>query len=143
MTRTVPDTITRTTDLPHPIERVWSAITDPAEVGSWFADTASWELREGAAMTMTWSRYGTAPGVILAVEPMRRFAFRWGGDGQPLDAAHSTVVEWTLVPNAIGGTTLTVVESGFATLHNGPDQIVENTDGWTDQFENLARHLHG
>jgi len=34
---TIPDTIERTTDLPHPVERVWAALTDPAEFGRWFS----------------------------------------------------------------------------------------------------------
>src|SRR5690606_37704998 len=107
---TIPDTIERTEELPHPVERVWAALTDPAEFGRWFADSASWELREGAPITMSWAEHGTAPGHIVAVEPMTRFAFRWGSEGRPLEPGQSTLVEWTLAPNAHGGTTLTVVE---------------------------------
>jgi len=33
------------------------------------------------------------------------------------------------------------VESGFATLYNGPDQFKDNTQGWKEQFENIARYL--
>ena len=140
---TIPDTIERTTELPHPVERVWAALTDPALFGSWFSDTAEWELREGAPMEIRWTEHGLAPGVIVAVEPMTRFAFRWGSDGEPLDAEHSTLVEWTLEPNADGGTTLTLIESGFATLHNGPEQIVDNTQGWREQFDAIAAYLAG
>lgn len=53
----------------------------------------------------------------------------------------STLVEWTLTPNDDGGTILTVVESGFATLYNGHEQIVDNTGGWREQFDNIARYL--
>lgn len=144
MTHTeTPDTIERTTELPHPVERVWAALTDPSEFERWFCQSASWELREGAPMTFRWDHYGTAPGVIVAVEPMTRFAFRWGSDDRPLEPGQSTVVEFTLRPNAEGGTTLTVRESGFATLYNGPEQIVDNTQGWREQFDNLARYLAG
>ena len=34
---------------PHPIERVWRAITDPAELARWFIPTTKWELQEGGA----------------------------------------------------------------------------------------------
>lgn len=140
---TIPDTIERTQELPHPVERVWAALTDPAEFGRWFADSASWELHEGAPITMSWAEHGTAPGVIVAVEPMTRFAFRWGSEDRPLEPGQSTLVEWTLAPNPHGGTTLTVVESGFAALYNGPEQIVDNTQGWQEQFDNIARYLAG
>jgi uncharacterized protein YndB with AHSA1/START domain len=140
---TIPDTIERSTELPHPVDRVWAALTDPAEFGRWFSQSASWELREGAPMTMTWDEHGTAPGVIVAVEPTTRFAYRWGSEDRPLEPGQSTLVEWTLAPNADGGTTLSVVESGFATLYNGPQQIVDNTGGWKEQFDNITRYLAG
>jgi uncharacterized protein YndB with AHSA1/START domain len=140
---TIPDTIERTADLPHPVDRVWAALTDPTEFGRWFSQSASWELREGAPMTMTWDEHGSAPGVIVAVEPKTRFAYRWGSEDRPLEPGQSTLVEWTLTSNDDGGTTLTVVESGFATLYNGPEQIVDNTGGWGEQFENIARYLAG
>ena len=139
----IPDTIERTTELPHPVERVWAALTDPQQFGSWFADDAAWELREGAPMEIRWHEHGLAPGLIVTVEPMSRFAFRWGADGEPLDPELSTLVEWTLGGAADGGTTLTLVESGFRTLHNGPDQIVDNTTGWREQFDALSAHLAG
>ena len=138
---TIPDTIERTTDLPHPVERVWAALTDPAEFGRWFSQEASWELRPGAPMVMRWEQYGTAPGVIVAVEPMTRFAYRWGSEDRPLEPGQSTLVEWTLEPSGDGGTRLQVIESGFATLYNGPDQFKDNTQGWEEQFENIARYL--
>jgi uncharacterized protein YndB with AHSA1/START domain len=140
---TIPDTIERTATLPHPVERVWAALTSPAEFGRWFCESAAWELREDAPMTMRWDAHGTAPGVIVTVEPMTRFAYRWGSPDRPLEPGQSTLVDWSLTPNADGSTTLTVVESGFATLYNGPEQIVDNTHGWGEQFDNLASYLAG
>ena len=142
-TTKVPDTIERTIDLPHPVERVWAALTDPAEFGRWFSQEAEWELRPGAPMRMRWDEHGTAPGAIVAVEPMTRFAYRWGSEDRPLEPGQSNLVTWTLAPTADGGTTLTVVESGFATLYNGPEQIVSNRQGWEEQFGNITRYLAG
>lgn len=144
MTNTaIPDTIERTTELPHPVGRVWAALTDPAQFSRWFSETAAWELREGAPMTMGWDEHGIAPAVIVVVEPETRFAYRWGSEDRPLEPGQSTLVEWTLQPNGEGGTTLTVVESGFAALYNGPEQIVDNREGWRHQFDNIARYLAG
>lgn len=138
---TIPDIIERTAEFPQPIERVWAALTDPVEFGRWFAESASWELRTGAPMTMSWTEHGTALGVIVTVEPMTRFAYRWGSEDRPLESGQSTLVEWTLAPKTDGGTTLTVIESGFATLYNGAEQIVNNTHGWQEQFDNIGRYL--
>jgi uncharacterized protein YndB with AHSA1/START domain len=138
---TIPDTIERSTELPHPVEQVWAAITDPAEFGRWFSEEAEWELRPGAPMVLRWKQWGTAPGVIVAVEPKTRFVYRWGTEDRPLEPGQSTLVEWTLAPSDSGGTTLTVVESGFATLFNGPEQIESNTQGWAEQFDNITRYL--
>jgi uncharacterized protein YndB with AHSA1/START domain len=140
---TIPDTIERTTDLPHPVDRVWAALTDPAEFGRWFSQEASWDLAPGAPMTMRWDEYGTSVGIIVEVTPTTRFASRWGSEDRPLEPGQSTLVEWTLEPNAAGGTTLKVLESGFATLYNGPEQIKDNTGGWQEQFENITRYLAG
>ena len=140
---TIPDTIERTTELPQPVERVWSALTDPAEFGRWFSQEAAWDLEPGAPMTMRWDQYGTSVGVIVEVTPTTRFAYRWGSEDRPLEDGQSTLVTWTLAPADGGGTTLTVVESGFATLYNGPEQIKDNTGGWQEQFENITAYLAG
>ena len=140
---TIPDTIERATDLPQDVDRVWAALTDPAEFGRWFSQEASWELAAGAPMTMRWDEHGTSVGVIVEVTPKSCFAYRWGSEDRPLEDGQSTLVTWTLEPSAAGGTTLKVVESGFATLYNGPEQIVDNTGGWAEQFDNITRYLAG
>lgn len=90
---TIPDTIERTTELPHPVDRVWDAITDPAEFGRWFAQSASWDLREGAPMTMRWDEHGTAPGVIVAVEPPT--ASPTGGDPRTAPSSRGRARWWS------------------------------------------------
>jgi uncharacterized protein YndB with AHSA1/START domain len=67
---------------PHPIDRVWTTITDPAEMAHWFpAPEVSIEPRTGGTI-----RFGGDPhtddltGTVLAWEPPSRLAFSWGGD---------------------------------------------------------------
>jgi uncharacterized protein YndB with AHSA1/START domain len=54
---------------PHPIERVWRAITDAAELAEWFIPPTRWELKVGAAYRMHDDGFS---GKILAVEPPTR-----------------------------------------------------------------------
>jgi uncharacterized protein YndB with AHSA1/START domain len=39
--------------IPHPVERVWAAITDPGELRGWLGD-ADIELREGGRVEIRW-----------------------------------------------------------------------------------------
>jgi uncharacterized protein YndB with AHSA1/START domain len=57
----------------HPIERVWKAIVDPAEIGQWFERPTKWDLREGGSFRFH-DDYLAGP--ILAFEPPRLIRFR-------------------------------------------------------------------
>jgi uncharacterized protein YndB with AHSA1/START domain len=53
---------------PHPIERVWRALTDPAELAQWFIPPTQWELKVGGAYRMHDDGFS---GKVLALEPPR------------------------------------------------------------------------
>jgi uncharacterized protein YndB with AHSA1/START domain len=59
--------------LHHSIDRVWRAVTEPAELAQWFVSAVPWtpavgEEFEGAGQT----------GRVTAVEPPRLIAWTWG-----------------------------------------------------------------
>jgi len=141
---TIPDTIERELVLPYPIERVWTAITDPAELAQWFGDSAEVDLRPGGAATFGWSQYDArGPAVVEVVDPPRRFAFWWvAGEGDTVEIHNRTLVDFTLEP-ADGGTRLRLVESGFAALADGEKHRVGNTEGWTIELGELEAYLRG
>jgi uncharacterized protein YndB with AHSA1/START domain len=58
---------------PHPVERVWRAIADPAEIGQWFTPPTKWDLREGGAYRF---HDDDMSGAVLAYEPPRRIRFQ-------------------------------------------------------------------
>jgi uncharacterized protein YndB with AHSA1/START domain len=64
---------------PHPIERVWTAITDPKELGRWFIHGSALELKPGGAY-----RFGDDDfaGKVRALDPPRFIRFG-GADGDP------------------------------------------------------------
>jgi len=130
------------------VERVWALLTEAEHVGRWFGDAgAEIDLRPGGAMVMRWTEHGTTRGRVEAVEPHRRFAYRWApfrdpAGEEPVDG-NSTLVEFTLAPDG-DATRLRVVESGFAALACSDEQRTENregnTEGWTMELAELAEY---
>ena len=103
------DAIERTVELPQPIERVWRAISDPAEIGGWFPnESATLDVRAGGTGELVWviegKEFRTEVHVHEVDEP-RRFVWSWGHEssntGDPV-----TTVEFTLTATDAGGTTL-------------------------------------
>ena len=103
-------------DLPHPPERVWRALTEPALLSEWLLPVVALELQPGSEFTF---RTQPMPGWdgrvncrMLEIEERRKLRYTWTvGDGV-LD----TVVTFTLEPTP-SGTLLSLVQSGFR-----PDQ---------------------
>jgi uncharacterized protein YndB with AHSA1/START domain len=66
---------------PHPVERVWAAISDPERLGQWFPSQVQIEPRVGGAISFAGDPYmANTRGVVLAYDPPRRLAFSWGED---------------------------------------------------------------
>lgn len=68
-------------EYPHPIEKVWRAVTTPEHLGSWFPSPVDVDLRPGG--TMRFGAFGDAPagtGVVEVVDAPRQLTFRWGAD---------------------------------------------------------------
>jgi uncharacterized protein YndB with AHSA1/START domain len=66
--------------LPHSAERVWRAITDPAEIQHWFPAAVDYEPRVGAPMSFRFDDPDEPPtgGKVTELDPPRLFAFDWG-----------------------------------------------------------------
>ncbi len=140
------DQIERETTIEAPVERVWALLTESEHVGRWFGDAgAEIDLRPGGEMVMRWAEHGETRGRVEAVEPHRRFAYRWApyrdpGGTEP-DEGNSTLVEFTLSAEG-DATRLRVVESGFAALACSDEQraknLASNTEGWGLELGDLA-----
>jgi len=139
-TATLP-AIERTLPLSAAPERVWRAITDPAELSRWFPQRAEWDLRPGGEGVFFWEGHGNFPIRVEAVDPPRYLAWRWGreADEDPEVAESATLVEWWLDPRDNGGTTLRLRESGF---RFGPHRA-GNEEGWTEELGELVKLLEG
>jgi uncharacterized protein YndB with AHSA1/START domain len=119
-------------------ERVWRALTDPAELATWWCQAASFELRAGADGWMEWTEHGRYAIRIEAVDADRRFVWRGARDRDTaLEDGPTTTVAFSLAPRAGGGTVLTIRESGFV---RDADRL-DNVLGWLGAATALSDHL--
>ena len=142
---TFPDRIERTLQLSQPPERVWAALTTAEGLGTWFGNRAEVDLRVGGRATLTWDSGDSAVLTIERLEPPRVFGYTWPVNGLPAEDPRRTYVEFTLEPHGTG-TTLTMVESGFAQLPDDGEHKVAysgNTEGWTNELGELVAYLDG
>ena len=153
------DRIEKTVVLQAPLERVWRAISDAREFGTWFGMALDGPFVAGTRVIGTIAPTQVDPEVargqapfagtpvaldVEAVEPMRRFAYRWSPDIGDGGATHATttLVTFELAP-VEGGTRLTITESGFdaVPLERGAILFAGNDAGWTAQTGLIAKYL--
>lgn len=149
------DSISKSIEIAASIERVWDALIDHEKFGTWFQVALDQPFVAGEAST----GHMTYPGFeeyrwearVVAIEPMRRFAFEWpatGGDKQLMDSG-VPVPEWTLVEFLLepagSGTLLTVTESGFDKVPEPRRSNVmrSNDGGWAEQVKNIQKYVEG
>ena len=95
---------------PHPIERVWRAITDKNEVAQWFIGFAEFDVRLGGSVR--WEDPHTVEGVVRQLEPPFLFEY---GPLPPLDG----YLRWELEATD-GGTRMTFTQRFPVGFRQGP-----------------------
>ena len=138
--------------LKAPKSRVWRALIDAREFGSWFRVDLDGQFAVGQRIRgkITYPGYEhlTMDVKVETMDEEKLFSFRWhpGAVDPKVDYSKepATLVEFRLEEKA-GGTLLTVVESGFDRLP--PERREEafrgNEKGWAIQMENIKRHVDG
>ena len=113
---------------PHPVSRVWAAVSEPAELASWFPSNVAFEPREGATIHFSGDSYAEdMAGEVLIFDPPHRLSFTWGDN-----ELHLSVV-------ADGeGCQLTLID----VLANR-DEAARNGAGWHACLATLQIHLTG
>jgi len=161
MSSTVPDRIEKQVILQAPLSRVWQAISDSRQFGSWFGVTFDSPFKAGARIAGRISPTTVDPQVaamqkpyeghafeitIDRIEPERLFSFRWHPAAVDPNVDYSgeptTLVEFHLEPVS-GGVQLTVVESGFDKVPPArrADAFKMNEGGWTAQMMLIQKYL--
>ena len=109
--------------LDHSIERVWRAVTEPAELACWFVAEASWTPAVGERFEA-----GGEHGRITAVDPPRLLAWTWGPERYSFE----------LTPDGDG---CLLVFTHVFNPEFGPDW--QHAAGWETYFNRLDAHLAG
>ena len=147
------DRIERKILLKAPRSRVWRALSNAEEFGSWFG--VALEGKAFAAGERTQGHI-TYPGyehllfdvLVDRVEPERLLSMRWH------PAAIDPAVDYSKEPTtqvvfelaeAEGGTLLSLVESGFDKIppERRPEAFRMNSGGWDEQMKNIEKHVAG
>ena len=84
-------------------ERVWRAITDPAELIQWYAPGCRWEVPDlavGASVRFFNDPTDIQPATIVELVPVRRIALRWRPD--PSLPAATLCTTYELTPTGTG-----------------------------------------
>ena len=144
------DRIEKRIELKAPIARVWRALTDYQEFGTWFRVKLEGPFAPGQV-----SRgHITHPGyehlkweaVVKEMQPERLFSFTWHPYAVDPDVDYSheppTLVEFRLEKTP-SGTLLVVTESGFDKIpaHRRLEALRMNDGGWAEQIQNIATHV--
>jgi uncharacterized protein YndB with AHSA1/START domain len=114
---------------PHPVAKVWRAITEPAEVSGWFPARVETELAVGATMTFTFpGESPVANGRITEIDPPRAFAFDWDGE----------LFRWELHADGPDATRLV-----FTHVFDDRTRAASFAAGWDGCLDGLAQVLDG
>lgn len=144
------DKIEKSIELSAPVARVWRALTDYKEFGTWFRVKLDGPFVVGrrAVGHITYPGYEHLrfDAFVKAIEPERYFAYTW--TPYPFDPKRDyskeipTLVEFTLKPT-VRGTLLHVKESGFDKIpvDRRDEAFRMNSGGWTTQMENIKQHV--
>jgi uncharacterized protein YndB with AHSA1/START domain len=146
------DRIEKKVLLRAPKARVWRALTNADEFGTWFrvAMEGPFEVGRVAKGRITHPGYEhlVMEVTVERMDPEDVFAFRWHPYAIDPTVDYSkeptTLVEFRL-EDAPGGTMLTVVESGFDRIpaSRRAEAFRMNDEGWSAQVENIRRHVEG
>ncbi len=138
------DVIKREVTVKATKERVYAAIADPKQIVSWFPDAVEGSFEVGERPIFEFAGYGKSQVYIAAAQPHEYFAFRWvPGSAHAVGdvlAVPNTLVEFRL-SEANGQTTVTMTESGFASLppETMAEQLKDNTGGWDYMMDRLEK----
>lgn len=116
-----------TRKLPHPVEKVWRAVTEPEHLATWFPDKIVGERRAGAHLRFENSGGGGFDGTMLVFDPPQLLEMMWGTDRLRIELAPDDA-----------GTLLTLTDT-FTEL----GKAARDAAGWHECLDRLVDALSG
>lgn len=154
MTTPNTDRIERQVSLNAPRERVWRALTNAEEFGTWFGANLKGQSfmpgqRTRGNLTFAGYEHVFFEALVQRIQPQDLMSFNW--HPYALDAAvnyadeEPTLVTFTLHDGPANGTLLKVVESGFDKVpaRRREEAFRMNSRGWEAQMAKIASHVGG
>lgn len=108
--------------LAHPVERVWRAISEPAELRQWFPAAGDWIPATGE----TFEAYGMS-GEVIEADPPRRLEWTFAGDRYSFE----------LAPQRDGCLLV------FTHVFDDRGIAAQTAAGWHTYLDRLEPHLDG
>jgi uncharacterized protein YndB with AHSA1/START domain len=120
--------------LRHPVEKVWAALTDPAQLAQWLAPGEFEPTLAGRVYLAFTDGAGVIDGQVTEIAPPRLLEFTWTDNGKDLG-----FVRWELNAEESG--------TRLVLTHNVPEAAREfglpALAGWHSLLEKLATLLNG
>lgn len=117
---------------PHPVARVWEAITDPPQLERWFPTSVRFTtLQAGAPIDFHFPQDAYPPlhGEVRAVQAPRQLAFTWGED----------LLTFELEARDDGA----ACRMSLTVVLDGADKAARDAAGWDSCLDWLAATLAG
>jgi uncharacterized protein YndB with AHSA1/START domain len=137
-------------ELAAPVARVWRALTDSREFGSWFKVNIEGPFVAGKAaegqITHPGYEHVRWKALIQKIEPQKLFSFTWHPYAVDPNIDYSkevpTLVEFRLETTATG-TLLVVTESGFDKVpaDRRAEAFRMDDSGWAQQMTNIETYV--
>jgi uncharacterized protein YndB with AHSA1/START domain len=144
------DRIEKSIELKAPVARVWRALTDHEEFGTWFRVRLDGPFVPGQVSRGNILHPGFEhvewKSTVQKMEPERLFSFTWHpyaiDPKEDYSKETPTLVEFTLEKTA-KGTLLRVVESGFDKVPSKrrAEAFRMNDGGWAAQMKNIELYV--
>jgi len=146
------DRIERSVVINAPRERVWRALSNADEFGTWFGANLKGQAfapgqRVRGKITIPGHEHMYFDVVIDRIEPQSLLSYRWhpypADESVDYTKEEPTLVTFTLKDAPGNRTVLTVVESGFDKVpaHRRQEAFRMNSRGWEGQINNIVRHV--
>jgi uncharacterized protein YndB with AHSA1/START domain len=121
--------------LAHPPEKVFRAISEPAELAHWFPASVELELRPGAPIRFTFEEHDVdgGTGEVIEAEPPRLLVYSWG-DG---------MLRWEVVPDGAGCRLHFTHTLGAGGGWGGRLAAARHAAGWDECLAGLEARLDG